>query len=188
VLGVGPSGLKKIKRRLYEKGLLRCIAGGYEVLVPGLASASAGGGGYLVPRTTIEKKEEKVAPRSAADIMASLHEIYDLLYHNPDSEELGYFPARMFDFFASSLTQLIDEGAAVLPADLVARVTRDRNDMAARAHAAGHAKSQTEYHRYSALISAATPDQLADVFAGIVRTRQLESGEALSAPKLLEML
>jgi hypothetical protein len=47
VLGVGPSGLKKIKIRLIAKGLLRSSVNGWRVLVPGLVPAPDGGGGHL---------------------------------------------------------------------------------------------------------------------------------------------
>jgi hypothetical protein len=48
VLGVGASGLKKIKLRLKTKGFLRTTAASYEVQVPGLNIEAEAGEGHLL--------------------------------------------------------------------------------------------------------------------------------------------
>src|SRR3974377_379583 len=60
-LGVGLSGLKKIKSRLIAKRYLRVTASGYEVLVPGLASEPEPVGGHFVSNSSGLKNRDKVA-------------------------------------------------------------------------------------------------------------------------------
>jgi hypothetical protein len=64
VLGVGSSGLKKIKQRLMKKGYLRVNANGHEVSVPGLEPGQEPGG-HLVLNSTASLEMEKVAPVDA---------------------------------------------------------------------------------------------------------------------------
>jgi hypothetical protein len=64
VLGVGSSGLKKIKKRLMKKGYLSVTAIGHEVSVPGLEPGQEPGG-HLVPNSTASLEMEKVAPLDA---------------------------------------------------------------------------------------------------------------------------
>jgi len=62
VLGMGESGLKKIKRRLLAKGLLLSKATGYQVVVPGRAPVPEGGG-HFFPKLTTPKKRKKWPPQ-----------------------------------------------------------------------------------------------------------------------------
>jgi len=72
VLGVGLSGLKKIKHRLISKGLLRITANGYKVLVEGLTPAPKEAGGHLVSKSDAIEKEHKVAVRKVKSLDQNL--------------------------------------------------------------------------------------------------------------------
>jgi hypothetical protein len=93
VLGVSPSGLKKIKRRLIAQGLLRLTVKGYEVVVPGLATTQAGEGGHIVAKSESPPNQEKVAltVRKIASLEEIMIECLGSIRESLDSPEGFYY-------------------------------------------------------------------------------------------------
>jgi len=97
VLSVGPSGLKKIKRRLLSKSLLRPSASGWKLLVPGLMPAPGEAGGHLVSESDATAKANKVALRkvkSLDQILREHNECWESFASQPGSVSTLLFIVR----------------------------------------------------------------------------------------------
>jgi hypothetical protein len=86
-VGVGASGLKKIRKRLIAKNWLRPTAHGYRLTIPGLEATPEAEAGHFFPKSKATEKENKVAParkvESLEEIIRSYCEDYVWLTKEP---------------------------------------------------------------------------------------------------------
>ncbi|HEY3855689.1 MAG TPA: hypothetical protein VGO67_14970 [Verrucomicrobiae bacterium] len=178
-LGVGLAGLKKIKRRLIDKGYLHSNANGYEVLVPGIASAAEVTGGHFVSKSSAAENDNKVAPaparltkdRSLAEIWDSHVTIYDQALH------VDTFPHTLEMLSKKFLNFVTNEVPSDCPGRdeaLIALIAR-RDYWFGASYASDNLprKAQREVAK---LIGKATPKQLAALRTGI-ECGQLAAGK-----------
>jgi hypothetical protein len=106
VLGVGLSGLKKIKKRLLTRGLIKSTASGYRILVPGLTSESDTGGGHLVTNSRGLENRHKVAPlrkvKTSEQIVREYQKAWDWVEESLSSGE-GCYSSTMLRIVKDAL-------------------------------------------------------------------------------------
>lgn len=164
VLGVGLSGLKKMKRRLFTKGLLKSTATGYQTLVPGLTPDADAAGGHLVANSGGIENENKVAPPPARlKKEQSLVEIWD-------NHVEVYAQALRFGTYPATLEMLsqkfLDFVTSEVPPDCPARDKALANLTARRDYWFAASYIDDNYPRnsrrkYAMVIGRATPEELA---------------------------
>jgi hypothetical protein len=176
VLGVGPSGLKKIKRRLIAKGLLRSTINGWKVLVPGLTPAPDEAGGHLVSKSDAIEKVNKVAPltkmKPLEETLREYEDMLAFLTNQPGgthSKTLLWLTRRALAEVESTLPD------CPLKAKLVATLTTRCDAFLGLGYA--HRNLPRKYHLdFDRLIFSATPEQLAKLRVGIEHA-QLTGGK-----------
>jgi len=177
VLGVGLSGLKKIKKRLIVKGLLRCKGSGYEVLVPGLAPEPESAGGALFPKIGSSEKGEEVAPPTwSIRKVATAVEIIDTFMTTWElALDMKAHVSTLHHILQSALDQIMD-----LPDEhernlLVPEFTARRDAFFALSYASEHLPRQY-LRQVDRLVARSTPEQLAALRTGIEQA-QLPGGK-----------
>jgi len=180
ILGVGLSGLKKIRKRLFDKKLLKRVASGHRVLLPG--------DGHFVSQTPAVQKVNKV-PRTAAAVADEIAELFDSYEKSKNDHSTGGMRTRTLAFWSWQLTELLVEAKKVFPSapeftDLLAKVERQRNLWTVCCYIGEFAEGEREFIRVARRLRAATDQQLALLHEKISTNTQLGPGG--KAPLQLE--
>lgn len=174
VLGVGLSGLKKIKGRLMQKHLLRITASENQVLVLGLLPEAEAKDGHFVTKIQNFQKVEKVASRTAAVVAQEIRELFNSVEEMVHSQ--SGIKVATFSIWSAELTKLIEEAKPLFGpegAAILADYEHVRNDWTARSYAAYMFKDPNDYFRIACMLDRAGKSQLADLYERIKNSRQL---------------
>ena len=174
VLGVGSSGLKKIKHRLLTKGLLKLTATGYQTLVPGFMPAPEETEGHFVSNSECAEKCDKVAPAPARLAKErSPVEIWDRYV-------AMYAQALRFGSFPDALEMLsqnfLDFATKEVPLDWPGRdktltaLTARRDYWFAASYISDNLPRDSQ-RKLGKVIGRATPEQLAALRTGIEQAK-----------------
>jgi hypothetical protein len=174
IVGVGLSGLKKIKRRLIAKGYLRGTANGYEVLVPGLMPAPEDEEGHFVSNSGGVENTNKVAPPPA------LKKERSLVQQLEDHEKFYQQVAHSSEVYTASLEMLsqnfLDFVTNEVPKDtpgidkLLAILTARRDYWFAASFISDNFPGDSR-RKFAKLIGRATPNQLATLRTAIAQAK-----------------
>jgi hypothetical protein len=163
ILATSLAGLKKIKRRLIDAGLLTATATGYRVHVPGLVFLGDSAGGQFVSETDAIKNGQIVAPLVVRKVR-SVQAIYDewLALMMKWKELGGAAPWVLQETTANYIKQIMDE-APETPGRAVALsyLKTKENFYFALQYADANLPSSYFKQINTALLTA-TSDQLAD--------------------------